>query len=397
MFDRRKATPDFDLRLNEMRHRAINVSASWFLWINVLFSSFILGRRYFATQNISAFSEQTTPVPEISTLLILCISAATLFILRLSPNRYTARISTLIHGVMIALSLLWAICFYVLMAEGNIRLVFPFSALLIFTALISLYFDGKVLHSFTVPIWLVVMACNVKFSTEFTTFNAMFYLLMAVLFESGRRILRRWFVLAIRREQENADLINQLQTLANHDPLTGIANRRAFQLLLDKALQRQEQTDCALSLIMLDVDHFKKYNDRYGHQAGDKCLIALARCLENATRSAQDVVARFGGEEFIILLPDASEQQAEAVALRVEQNIRALGLEHAASSVSTLVTVSQGIALWSPGKSASQLISQADSALYDAKEAGRNRWHIYRRGEANSTSSSKGNIHFHYD
>lgn len=389
MFDRRKASPNFDLRLNEMRHRAINVSATWFLWVNALFSSFILGRRYFAAQNISAFSEKTTPVPEISTLLILCISAATLFILRLSPDRYTARMSTLIHGVMVVLSLCWSICFYVLMAEGNVRLVFPFSALLIFTALISLYFDGKVLHSFTVPVWLVIMASNIIFSTEFTSFNAMFYLLMGVLFESGRRILRRWFVLAIRREQENADLIDQLQALANHDPLTGIANRRAFQILLDKALQRQQQTNSALSIIMLDVDYFKKYNDRYGHQAGDECLIALAHCFANSTRITQGVAARVGGEEFIILLQDTTEQQAEAVALRLQQNIKALALVHASSSVSTHVTVSQGIATWSRDKSATQLISQADAALYDAKEAGRNRWHVFRQSEHADSSAAE--------
>lgn len=363
----------------------------------MLFSGFILGRQYFATHDHHVLSEQGNTLPEICALLILSLSAAIIFILRLSLERHTLRMSRVVHGVMVALSLLWSVCFYVLIAQGNIRLVFPFSALLIFTALISLYFDGRVLHSFTVPIWLVILACNLIYPTMLTPFNLMFYLLMAILFESGRRILSGWFVLAIRREHENADLINQLQALANHDPLTSIANRRAFQLLLDKALQRHEQTEKPLSLIMLDVDHFKKYNDRYGHQAGDECLIKLARCLENATRTPQDVVARFGGEEFIILLPEATEQQAEEVALRVQQNIRALAIEHAASRVSKRVTVSLGITTWSPGKSASQLISQADSALYDAKENGRNRWHIYRPGETTSGSSSTKNMHFHYD
>lgn len=275
------------------------------------------------------------------------------------------------------LSGLWALSFYVFIASGDVRIVFPFSALLIFTALISLYFDGRVLLSFTLPIWTVILICNFVYPSTLSALNALLYVLMAALFESGRRILRSWFVLAIRREQENVDLINQLKLLANRDPLTGIANRRSFQLLLDKEIQRQQQTNAELALIMLDVDHFKKYNDSYGHQAGDECLRNVARCLEGATRNGQDIVARFGGEEFIMLLPDTSRQQAVAIAERVKMNLQELGMEHKSSPVAPFVTVSQGIASDVQGTSAIRLIAEADAALYQAKNAGRNRWQYY--------------------
>ncbi|WP_259461910.1 GGDEF domain-containing protein [Enterobacter sp. R1(2018)] len=377
MSDRRKACPDFDLRLSMIRQHAINVSGTWFLWVNILFSAFILGRNYFSPQSLAAVPHHPRHLLEISMVLVLAISAGVIFILRMAPDQQAPWLSKLTHRTMMCLSGLWALSFYVFIASGDVRIVFPFSALLIFTALISLYFDGRVLLSFTLPIWTVILICNFVYPSTLSALNALLYVLMAALFESGRRILRSWFVLAIRREQENVDLINQLKLLANRDPLTGIANRRSFQLLLDKEIQRQQQTNAELALIMLDVDHFKKYNDSYGHQAGDECLRNVARCLESATRNGQDIVARFGGEEFIMLLPDTSRQQAVAIAERVKMNLQELGMEHKSSPVAPFVTVSQGIASDVQGTSAIRLIAEADAALYQAKNAGRNRWQYY--------------------
>lgn len=310
--------------------------------------------------------------------LILAISSSAIFILRMAYDQYAEWLSKFLHGVLHCISALWVGSFYVFLADGDSRIVFPFAALLIFTALISLYFDGRVLLSFTLPIWLVILVCNFVYPSDLTVLNALLYVLLACLFESGRRILRGWFVLAIRREQENRELIKQLQALANHDPLTGLANRRSFHLLLDKALQRHEQCHTSVSLIMLDVDYFKKYNDHYGHQAGDECLVNIAKCLEGATRSTQDVAARFGGEEFMMLLPDATEQQAIEVAKRIQQNILALTIHHAASPVAPYVTISLGITCLSPATSDTRLIAQADAALYKAKESGRNQWQIFQ-------------------
>lgn len=361
-----------------MRQRAITVSGPWFLWINLLFCLFILGRHYFSPSQQIASVTASVPVLEILMGLILAISSSAIFILRMAHDQYAEWLSKFLYGTLLCISALWVGCFYVFLASGDSRIVFPFAALLIFTALISLYFDGRVLLSFTLPVWISILVCNFIYPSDLTLLNALLYLLLAGLFESGRRILRGWFVLAIRREQENRELIKQLQDLANNDPLTGIANRRSFHLLLEKAMQRQQQCGTPLSLVMLDVDYFKKYNDHYGHQAGDECLVKIAQCLADAIRSTHDAVARFGGEEFIILLPDAVEQQAIEVAERLRLNLQALSIPHAASLVMPYVTISLGIATVIPGTTSTRLIAQADAALYKAKENGRNRWQVFQ-------------------
>ena len=377
MRERRNESPDLDFRLKSMRQRAITVSGPWFLWVNLLFCLFILGRHYFSPLKQVASITQSYPAMEIIMALILVIASSAIFILRMAHDQYAEWLSKFLHGALMCISALWEGCFYLFLASGDSRIVFPFAALLIFTALISLYFDGRVLLSFTLPIWVVILICNFVYPSELTVLNALLYVLLACLFESGRRILRGWFVLAINREQENRVLIKQLQNLANHDPLTGLANRRSFHLLLDKAMQRHEQCGTSVSLIMLDVDYFKKYNDHYGHQAGDECLVKIAKCLEAATRSIHDVAARFGGEEFIILLPEANQQQAIEVAKRIQQNIQDLAIQHAASPVAPYVTISLGITNLTPATNATRFIAQADAALYKAKEAGRNQWQIF--------------------
>ena len=381
MLDRRRTYTNLDFRLKVMRQRAITISGVWFLWINLVFCLFILGRHYFSPIQQIASITQSYPVLEVLMGLILAITSSVIFLLRMAPDQHAEWLSKCLHVALLCISALWVVCFYIFLVSGDSRIVFPFAALLIFTALISLYFDTRVLLSFTLPIWVVILVCNFIYPSDLTLLNAVLYILLAGLFESGRRILCGWFILAVRSEHENRDLIHQLQTLANHDPLTGIANRRVFHLLLDKALQRQEQCSTPLSLIMLDVDHFKKYNDHYGHQAGDGCLIKVAKCLEEATRSTQDVAARFGGEEFIMLLPDTTAQQAIEVAERIQQNLKALEIPHAESPVSPYVTMCLGIATWTPDISATRLIAQADEALYRAKDLGRNQWQLFHTEE----------------
>ncbi|WP_176227851.1 GGDEF domain-containing protein [Cedecea sp. NFIX57] len=233
------------------------------------------------------------------------------------------------HRVIALLSPCWVLGFFILLSEHDVRTVFPFTSLLIFSALISLYSDTRALYAFVIPIWLVAFAGNFFYPTGDVIFLSLIFLLVAAVFESGRRILHGWCRLAMQRELENNALIHQLKSLANRDPLTGIANRRSFQLLLDKSVQRGQQMNTSLSLIMVDVDHFKNYNDRYGHLAGDECLIRVAQILEASVRHHRDLVARFGGEEFIILLPGASSEEAVLVAQRIQRNLAQAALEHA--------------------------------------------------------------------
>lgn len=166
--------------------------------------------------------------------------------------------------------------------------------------------------------------------------------------------------------------VGDLNTLSRTDPLTGLANRRAFDAALARELARAHRHGQPLSLLMVDVDHFKRYNDHYGHLEGDHALQALAGVLQSSVRLQPDMVVRLGGEEFAILLPDTDMAGARQTAQRLQANLQARGIEHAASPVAPLLTVSIGMAQ-ARNESADDLLTRADQALYQAKEQGRNR------------------------
>ena len=130
---------------------------------------------------------------------------------------------------------------------------------------------------------------------------------------------------------------------------------------------------------MLDVDHFKKYNDHYGHQQGDLCLKSVAECLTASIRTDIDLLARYGGEEFIILLPDTPASKATVVAERIRARLQERALPHATSETSPHVTISIGIAQWHPHLSLPELCAQADQALYEAKRKGRDGYSCYAK------------------
>lgn len=176
-------------------------------------------------------------------------------------------------------------------------------------------------------------------------------------------------------EREMYKLTEQLKLLARTDGLTGLLNRRAFDELLVAELNRTERIRAPLSLIMLDIDRFKTYNDHYGHPAGDACLQRVARTVQQQVRSPADSVVRYGGEEICIVLPDTGEDGAYRLAERIRKSIRDLALEHQGSEKG-IVTVSLGIASYADAdtaRSALELVSRADAALYQAKDAGRDR------------------------
>jgi diguanylate cyclase (GGDEF)-like protein len=165
-----------------------------------------------------------------------------------------------------------------------------------------------------------------------------------------------------------------LQRLALMDGLTGIANRRCFNDRLGVEWARSLRTQTPLSLILADIDHFKPYNDFYGHPAGDSCLVQVAQALERESLRPSDLAARFGGEEFTLLLPETDLAGALLVAERIQAHIRKLAIRHENSAVAPLVTLSLGVAslVAAPGMSAEQLIQEADERLYEAKQRGRN-------------------------
>lgn len=168
----------------------------------------------------------------------------------------------------------------------------------------------------------------------------------------------------------------QLARLARHDALTGLANRRYLDEYLEREFAQALRTKRPLSLVMIDVDHFKSYNDSYGHPGGDKCLQQIARAVESAARRPQDFVARYGGEELVVLLPDTDSAGALVVAETIHAAVAALRLPFS-RYLAGHVSISAGVAtLGAADRSmagAVDLLSAADRALYRAKEAGRNR------------------------
>ena len=159
------------------------------------------------------------------------------------------------------------------------------------------------------------------------------------------------------------------------DALTNVSNRRYFDGALEREWHRAQRSSRPLGMILCDVDYFKRYNDHYGHAQGDVCLAAVAEALSKFGRRSTDVVARFGGEEFAMLVTDTDEAATATLAQAMCEAVAALRLEHAASSVAAHVTISVGVAVCMPERSMdpSVLFKSADAALYDAKGAGRNR------------------------
>lgn len=164
----------------------------------------------------------------------------------------------------------------------------------------------------------------------------------------------------------------ELLHLSQHDELTKISNRRTFDEMLDTCYEQAKRDESALSILFIDVDHFKNYNDFYGHQKGDDVISSIAKTIKNAIRH-MDFVARYGGEEFVVLLPETDAHGAYAVASNIYKAIDRLEIPHAKSSVSSHVTISLGITVFrGEDLSKEDLLSIADQALYRAKQLGRN-------------------------
>lgn len=185
----------------------------------------------------------------------------------------------------------------------------------------------------------------------------------------------------VRTHLRLKQMSDELRRNANTDALTGVPNRRQFESLLDREWDRARRAGARLSLLMVDIDHFKLYNDHYGHQQGDDCLRVVAQTLQGLVQRPADTVARVGGEEFVILLPETDAAGAIHVAQRIVSGIAAKHLPHEASPVSGMVTVSVGATTVRLGADAGgmvpnfrppELVLSADQALYAAKHAGRN-------------------------
>ena len=177
-----------------------------------------------------------------------------------------------------------------------------------------------------------------------------------------------------RVEAELAQANATLQRLAHIDGLTQVANRYRFDQDLDQAWRRLQRDQEPLSLILCDVDYFKPFNDRYGHQAGDDCLRQVAKAIQNAVNRPDDLVARYGGEEFAVVLPATPALGAKQIAIAISAEVLKLQIPHDISTVSQYITLSLGVAtvIPNPEQTLDTLIELTDRALYRAKSEGRN-------------------------
>jgi diguanylate cyclase (GGDEF)-like protein len=184
--------------------------------------------------------------------------------------------------------------------------------------------------------------------------------------------------------------VEGLNALSMTDALTGLANRRGFDLRLAQEYSRERRNGKPLALLVLDVDHFKQYNDHYGHPAGDVVLQALADILRRSKGRASDLAVRLGGEEFGILLPESDIKGAQIVARHIHHLLHEANIEHTASHVETRLTVSIGIAI-AHDETLDMFIQRADQALYQAKHSGRNCTFNAEEQKPLSTQSSQHN------
>jgi diguanylate cyclase (GGDEF)-like protein len=186
-------------------------------------------------------------------------------------------------------------------------------------------------------------------------------------------------IFGAERDDELGHLSNTIQDLfnkANIDPLTGLYNRRFMDSSMERVMGLLSRSDGLLSVLMLDIDFFKRYNDTYGHEAGDKCLQAVAHALSDSVSRVNDVVVRYGGEEFAIILPNTDSEGARSFAEKLQKNVNELNIPHDKNEAAPYVTVSIGITTGKVERKhdLSMYLKRADEALYMSKESGRNRF-----------------------
>jgi diguanylate cyclase (GGDEF)-like protein len=203
-------------------------------------------------------------------------------------------------------------------------------------------------------------------------FGLVTWLFLARLERGNRRLADAKAGLESRNEQ--------LRELSQHDSLTGVLNRRAFEERARQEIERLDRHGGCLSLLMLDLDHFKAINDRWGHNAGDEVLVEFARLCTGVTRSI-DILARLGGEEFTILLPQAGEEEAARFGERLRRQVEETRVQVSEPQTAISFTVSIGIVTIHEKHNIDTVLGDADKALYDAKQSGRNRVRVFRHSE----------------
>lgn len=375
--EQRRLASKFTHHLHDARRRALGGGLHWFCVINLMAILFLLARFYiYREAHLVVFRDQPWLYEvQLIVMAVICL---------LLPGvcRWLSR-----RSFSVWLPWLWvgALCWggawaWALMGDSiplvdlkrGFGLSFNMVSLLLLTALIAFYSEMRLFYCLAAVPLLFLLVRALASPAPIYVVNVLAVVVLLTVLETGRRMLNSWFELAVSREHDNLVLARKMDAMANSDPLTGVANRRYFATVSEQVLKEVQAHHEPLALLLLDVDFFKLFNDHYGHQRGDECLIAVADCLRTSLREPTDVVARYGGEEFVILLYGADRAAAETVARRIASELAVCAIPHDASEVSTRVTLSQGIALWRKGETIDALLVRADEALYRVKDGGRN-------------------------
>ncbi|PJZ07603.1 GGDEF domain-containing protein [Pantoea rodasii] len=350
---------------------ALKRSLPWFAFVNISFALMVLLRGLLFEGIDNTIPSERELLPWLDTAMMLIMAAAVLLPISVMKFPPLTPLGRWLPGALLCImSVVWSAATYGFVAIWHIPLGWPLVCILLLSGLTAFYYTPGYLLCFILPLWLTLPIISERLNDSINPRFVVVWIILTIILTYGRQNLQRWFNEAWARYAENQLLIGRLNQLASQDPLTGIANRRALEQHLE--LLRRQEGACAL--LMLDVDYFKRYNDHYGHQAGDDCLAAVAHVLTTAVRHPQDLVGRYGGEEFVLVLADGNAEDAAVVAARIRHLLSHQAIPHAGSDISDVVTVSTGIAATSGRWRPVDLIAQADAALYRAKGSGRDRW-----------------------
>ena len=335
---------------------------------------------------------KSTYIP-LATAIAFIILSPRLAIIQRYFYYFMAPVSIFVLHIIIKLSILY---------DGDYA---DFVTYHLMTAIILMAFGLR----FVLPLFIVVLLSSAGLSIVYATYHGIsinyskfsnYYIVyslvvmaLAAISEWHERIAFLQSLLLTHQTEELKHLNDELDHIAHEDALTGIANRRSFDEVSRKEWDRGLRDQQPLTLLLLDVDFFKKYNDFYGHGEGDRCLHHIGQALKASIMRTSDVAARYGGEEFALLLPNTKASGGVQVAERVNAFIDGLAIKHEFSDVASHVTVSIGIATISanPSQSMADLLKQADIALYQAKANGRHQFVVYQApvtAIASSTASS---------
>jgi len=222
------------------------------------------------------------------------------------------------------------------------------------------------------PIIFVSAKTDPKFFAEGIRSGGDIYLFKPIIPEVLESMINAMQRIAAIQDELHSTKV-KMELLAHQDKLTGLVNRRGFDNAMSLEFKHAQIDKSPLALIMVDIDHFKPFNDNYGHQAGDDCLAIVSNTLKEAMCRPNDIVARYGGEEFAVILPNTNAENAALVGGRIVNALKKLAYPHEYSSATDYVTVSGGISEVANHKTPEDMIKSADKALYRAKGTGRNK------------------------